>query len=314
MIEISVVIPCYNSSKSLEELSLRLSESLQKLNISYEVIFVNDCSKDNTIEVAKKIVDNYHNFKLIDLMFNVGQFRALYCGLENAKGKYVVTMDDDLQHRPEDIEKLYNAIKDNENIDAIFGKTVEKQHSTFRKIGSYMIRKVNESIFNKPKELTMSPFRILRCELVDTITSHKTMFPVFGPMILKSTNRIINIDIEHQQRKHGVSNYNLKMLIKTTFDNVINFSSLPLKYISLLGIFVSIFSFFLAFSYIFRYLIFDTSVSGWTTLVVLINFYSGLILLSVGIIGEYLVRVLAEVQGYPKYKIRNIYQNETSTL
>lgn len=309
MIEISVIIPCYNSSKSIEELSDRLKISLEKLNVTYEVIYVNDCSKDDTVNVAKEIASKYENFKLIDLMFNVGQFRTLYCGLENAKGKYVVTMDDDLQHRPEDIEKLYNTIKDDENIDAIFGKTVEKKHSGLRKVGSFMIRKVNELIFNKPKELTMSSFRILRYELVDTITSHKTMFPIFGPMILKSTNRIINIDIEHQKRKHGKSNYNLKMLLKTTFDNIINFSSLPLKYISLLGIFVSIFSFTLAFIYIFRYFVLDTSVSGWTTLVVLINFYSGLILLSIGIIGEYLVRVLAEVQGYPKYKIRKIYEN-----
>jgi len=308
MVNLSVVIPCYNSSKSLEELSLRLDKSLQELNVSYEVIFVNDYSKDSTLEVAKEIVEQYENFKVIDMMFNVGQAKALYCGLENSKGEYVVTMDDDLEHRPEDIVKLYNKINSDENIDVIFGNRMEKKHSAFRKFGSFMIGKLNEKIFNKPKDISLSPFRILRKKLVKTIVSHRTMFPILGLMILKSTRRMSSINIEHQARKYGESNYNLRMLLKLTFDNIINFSSLPLKYISYIGVSASLLSFLLTIVYLLKYFIFGVGVSGWTTLVVLINFYSGLILLSIGIIGEYLIRILSEVQGYPIYKIRNIYE------
>ena len=308
-IELSIVIPCYNSEKSIFELNKRLNESLNILGVTYEIIYINDCSKDSTLIKLKDLTINNKNIKVIDLMFNVGQFRALYCGLSNIEGKFVVTMDDDLQHRPEDIEKLYYKIKDNDDIDAIFGKIKEKKHSFSRNIGSFIIKRINENIFNKPKNIYMSAFRILRNELVETIVSHKTLFPIFGPLILKSTNRIINIDIEHNSRKYGKSNYSFFMLIKTTLDNIINFSSLPLKYISILGIFVSFISFLLAFVYTIRYFIFDSSVSGWTTLVVLINIYGGLILLSIGIVGEYMVRILTEVQGYPQYRIRKIYQS-----
>jgi len=308
MVKLSVVIPCYNSSKSLEELSLRLDNSLQKLKISYEVIFVNDYSKDSTLVVAKDIVEQYKSFRVIDMMFNVGQAKALYCGLENSNGEYVVTMDDDLEHKPEDIVKLYNKINSDENIDVVFGNRIEKKHSALRRFGSFMIGKLNEKIFNKPKDISLSPFRILRRKLVETITSHRTMFPILGLMILKSTRRMSSINIEHQARKYGESNYSLAMLIKITFDNIINFSSLPLKYISYIGLGASLLSFLLALLYILKYFIFGVGVSGWTTLVVLINFYSGLILLSIGIIGEYLIRILSEVQGYPIYKIRNIYE------
>ena len=311
MIEISVVIPCYNSAKSIDELSDRLVSILDSMNITYEVIFVNDCSKDSTVSIAKKIIQKHNNFKLVDLMFNVGQFRALYCGFQIAQGRYVVTIDDDLQHPPEEIEKLYHAIKSDDEIDAVFGKYISKKHSSFRNIGSSLIKFINEKIYLKPKELTMSAFRIMKKELVDTILSHKTISPVLGAVILKSTNRIMNVDVEHDKRKHGSSNYGLLKLIKTTFDNILNFSSLPLQIISLIGIGVSFISFIFSMFYLLRYFFTDAAVPGWTSIMVLLNFYAGLILISLGLIGEYLIRILMEVNGTPKYKIRHIYEHRT---
>ena len=308
MVELSIVIPCYNSSKSIEELAEKLNLVLIDMGVAYEVIFINDCSKDNSFTVIKKVVNKYSNMLLIDLMFNVGQFRALYCGLEASSGKFVVTLDDDLQHNPSDITKLYQTIKEDDDLDAVFGKPAVKEHGIVRNIGSLFIKKVNEQIFRKPKNLTMSAFRILRKELVETILAHNTMYPVFGPMVLKSTNRIINVDIEHSPRKYGKSNYSTLLLLKTTFDNIINFSSAPLQFISLFGIMASFTGLILAFIYALRYFMFDSIVSGWTTLVVLLNIYGGLILLSIGVIGEYLNRILVEVQGSPKYVIREIYK------
>jgi len=307
-IELSVVIPCYNSERSLVELNSRLSQSLNELNISYEIIYINDCSKDGTLSELKKLARYDASVKVIDLMFNVGQFRALYCGFKYSHGKYIVTIDDDLQHPPEEIYKLYNAIKQNKEIDAIFGKYVEKKHSLFRNIGSLFIKLVNEKIYAKPKHLTMSAFRIMRYELVETILEHQTISPVLGAIILKSTNKIVNIDVQHHQRKHGKSNYNFIKLIKTTLDNILNFSSLPLQTISLIGIFVSLMSFMISMFYFTRYFFTDAGVPGWTSIMVLLNFYAGLILISLGLIGEYLIRILMEVNGTPKYKIRQIYE------
>jgi glycosyltransferase involved in cell wall biosynthesis len=305
--EISIVIPCYNSEKSLTELNKRLIQSLSNMNINYEIIYINDCSKDNTLNVLKKLSEQSPQIKVIDLMFNIGQFRALYCGLETAKGEFIVTMDDDLQHPPKEIKKLYNRIKNDETIDAVFGKYITKEHSTVRNLGSSFIKFINEKVYNKPKHLTMSAFRIMRKNLVCTIIEHRTISPVIGAIILKSTDRIVNVEVMHEKRKYGKSNYNLFKLFKATLDNVLNFSSLPLQTISLIGIAVSFLSFFFSLFYLIRYFFTDVGVPGWTSLMVLLNFYAGLILISLGLIGEYLIRILMEVNGTPKYKIRQIY-------
>lgn len=309
-IELSVVIPCYNSEQSLEELTSRLNISLASLNISYEIIYVNDCSRDNTMKVLKELTESFQSIIAIDLMYNVGQFKALICGLEHSNGNFIITMDDDLQHPPEEIGEIYSYLKKNPQLDAVFGKPRKKQHSTFRNFGSLIIRKLNDRVFNKPKNLSMSSFRCLTRNLVNTLVGHKTMFPVMGPLILKSTARIENIEVEHNERKYGKSNYNLMKLLKTTFDNIINFSSLPLKYISVLGVSVSILSIIIALVYYIKYLFGYIQLPGWTTIVLLLNFYGGLTLLSIGIIGEYLIRILQEVNGYPRYKIREMFYKE----
>lgn len=303
-IELSIVIPCYNSEHSIEELMERIDQQLNKMGLSYEVICVNDCSKDKTINKFAQLSEKYPQFTGIDLMFNVGQFRALMCGFEQTSGQYIVTMDDDLQHPPEEIDKLYDTLKKNPDIDAVLGAPIKKAHAWYRNIGSFFVRKINEKIFNKPKELRISAFRCLNRKLVDTLVNHKTFFPVMGPLILRSTRNIINVDIEHNQRKYGTSNYTFVKLIKTTIDNIINFSSLPLKYISMLGMISAGISFLMIIYFLFKYFLIGISQPGWTSVVLLINFYSGMILLSLGVIGEYLVRVQAEVNGYPKYVIR----------
>lgn len=310
-IELSIIIPCYNSERSIAKLNRRLQDSLQLLNITYEIIYINDQSKDQTLIELKKLADNDVNVKVIDLMFNVGQFRALYCGLEMAQGNYAVTLDDDLQHPPEEISKLYHTIKDNDEIDAVFGKYQEKKHSIIRNLGSLLIKFINEKIYGKPKDLSMSSFRIMNRELIDTILSHKTISPVLGAVILKSTRNIMNVDVIHDTRKYGKSNYNMTKLLKTTLDNVMNFSSLPLQTISIIGMLVSLISLFFSLFYFVRYFFTDAGVPGWTSLMVMLNFYAGMILISLGLIGEYLIRILMEVNGTPRYKIRKIYEQSS---
>jgi len=309
-LELSIVIPCYNSAKSLSKLNVRLHRALDSLGVVYEIIYINDCSKDTTLEELKKLAATSSKVTVVDIMYNVGQFRALYCGFENSKGKYIVTIDDDLQHPPEEIPKLYNTIKNAKNIDAVFGRYESKEHSLFRNVGTAFIKLINEKIYGKPKNLTMSAFRIMRRELIDTILTHKTISPVLGAIILKSTRQIVNVDIQHNKRKHGTSNYNLIKLIKTTLDNVLNFSSLPLQTISIIGITVAFISFLFSVFYFVQYFVADIDIPGWTSIMVLLNFYAGLILISLGLIGEYLIRILMEVNGTPKYKIRQVYNQK----
>jgi len=307
---VSIVIPCYNSSESIEELVDELMVIEKKNNYNFEIILVNDCSKDNTIEKIKNLSNKYSSVIGIDLMFNVGQFRAVMCGFENSNGDYVITMDDDLQHPPSEVPKLIDAIENDENIDAVFARPIKREHKTYRNLGSAFAGFISRKIFKKPKNFTMSAFRILRREVVDSVVAHRTMFPVIGPIIVKSTSKIINIDVLHKPRKYGISNYRLLKLIRMTFDNVINFSSFPLKVISSIGIIAFGVSVILILFYLIRYLIGGIGVAGWTTNVILINLYGGLILSSIGVIGEYLIRIMYEVNGFPKYKIRKKYKKE----
>jgi glycosyltransferase involved in cell wall biosynthesis len=306
-VEISVVIPCFNSEKSILELSKRLTNTLSNLHISYEIIYINDCSSDKTLDVLKSIVDNDKNSKAVDLMFNAGQFLSIYCGLEISKGNFIVTIDDDLQHNPEEIKKLYNAILEDNNLDAVFGKYQIKKDSLFKKIGSLFIKAVNEKIFKKPKNLYMSSFRIMRRQLVDTILGYRSTSFVLGPIILKSTSNIINVDVNHNYRQYNSSGYSLTKIIKTTLDNIISFSSIPLQIISVVGIFASLISIIFAIFYFVQYFIADTIVPGWTTIIIFINFYGGLTLLSLGVVGEYLIRILKDASGFPRYSIRKTY-------
>jgi len=311
-IELSIVIPCFNSSKALPDLNERLNKVLFNLQVNYEIIYVNDASEDNTLKILKDIAQNEHGKVAIELQFNVGQFRALMCGLEHSRGDYVVTMDDDLQHPPEEVTKLYYELKNNDELDAAIGIFQKKEHSLIRNMGSYFVQKMRGSISAKTKDYRASSFRCLTRPLVNTVISHRTMFPSIGLLIFHSSNRIKNVEVEHHQRIHGRSNYSCFKLTKTLLDNVISYTSLPLKIISILGIILLIIGFALALYYLINYSLGRTFSPGWFTVMILLNVYSGIILTSIGVLGEYIIKVLQEVNGYPRYYVKNIYKKMNS--
>ncbi len=302
--ELSVVIPCYGSAQALPELLSRLDAALDSLGITSEIILIDDCSPDGLALAVQRELTHYPRLRYIELMFNTGQFRALMCGFAQARGRYVVTMDDDLQHPPEEIGKLYEHLRDKPELDAVFGAYGKKRHSGGRNLGSWLLRVVNTWIFHKPPGLVMSSFRCLRRELVDALLANRTRYPVIGALILSNTRRIDNVTVRHDARKHGQSNYSLARLVRTTLDNILSFSSLPLQITSIGGVCISMLSFALAGIYAIVHLIRGSSVPGWTSLFLAINFYAGLGLLSVGIAGEYLVRIMVESRGQPLYVVR----------
>lgn len=302
--ELSIVIPCYGSARVLPELLLRLDSALAAIGGGSEIVLVNDCSPDELATVVQHQLQNYPRLRYVELMVNVGQFRALMCGFAHARGHFVVTMDDDLQHPPEEIVKLYNHLCNSPHLDAVFGAYEKKRHSSGRNLGSWLLRIVNTRIFHKPPGLVMSSFRCLRRELVDALLANRTRYPVIGALILSSTRRIENVTVRHDTRKHGKSNYSLTKLVRTTLDNILSFSSLPLQIISVGGVCISLLSFALGGAYVIIHLLRGTGVPGWTSLFLAVNFYAGLGLLSVGIAGEYLVRIIGESGGQPLYVVR----------
>ena len=300
--EYSVVVPVYNSEDSLYELCQRISQVFNGIGRTYEIILVDDSSADNSWQIMKELKKKDKNIKIIQLMKNFGQHNAVICGFHHVTGKYVITIDDDLQNPPEEIPKLINKIK--EGFDVVIGAQEVKQDSIFKNLGSFFIRYLNTKIFNKPKDLKLSSFRIITRAVVDEIKILKTPYPYISGMILSLTRNLANVTVKHDKRKYGSSTYNITKLIKLAFNLIINYSSLPLKFFTFIGIIVSAASFCMGLYFILKKLIVGIPVPGWTSVVFLLSFFNGLLLIILSIIGEYLARIINEVSNCQQFVIR----------
>ncbi len=300
-VEITVVIPVYNSSGCLAELLRQLTRQLDAIGQSYEVILVDDASPDDSWQVIKELAPQYPKVTAIRLMKNRGQAFATLCGFENARGEIMVTMDDDLQHPPDQLPKLLDRLASDPEIDCVFGYFKEKKHAAYRNLGSQAISWINARSFGLPSDLHASAFRAIRKRLTDGILQHQTLNPVLSFMLYDTTRRIACVPVEHNPRYAGKSNYTVAKQFGLALDVICNVSMLPLRAVTLLGLGSCVLgSIFVAIA-LYRYYTDQIAVPGWTTVVILISFFSGMILLSLGVVGEYLVRIFREVRGAPKY-------------
>lgn len=301
----SVVIPVYNSEATLEELCQRISAVFNNIGHPYEIILVNDASSDGSWLIMRKLKESLSNIKIIQLMRNFGQHNAVICGLHYVTGDYVITMDDDLQNPPEEIPKLISKITD--GYDVVIGAQKIKQHSSFKNLSSFVIRYLNEKIFNKPKELRLSSYRIFTRAVADEIKALRTPYPYISGQLLSITSNIVNVEVIHDKRKYGKSTYSFRKLLSLALNLIINYSSLPLKILTFIGINVAAISFFLGIYFMAKKLFIGIPVEGWTSVVVLVSFFNGLLLIIVSIIGEYLVRIINEVSNRQQFVIREKY-------
>lgn len=300
--KISVVIPCFNSEKMLVELVRRISSALNDSLL--EIILINDASQDNTWSVILELTNLTNKVKGINLMKNFGQHSALLCGLNYTSGEVIITMDDDLQNPPEEIHKMINLLESDDNLDAVIGIPKKARQSFIKRLGSNYLNHINSKIFNKPKNLKMSSFRALRRNLVDEIKTNQTTNPALGSMIWNYTRNVRNIEVQHDNRRYGNSGYSMQKSVRLFLNNVLNNSTLPLKIVSNIGILASVIGFGLAIFYLLKYFVGNISVPGWTTIIVLLLFFFGLILFSIGIIGEYLIRIITEVNHTRQYVVK----------
>lgn len=303
-IEYSIVIPVYNSEKSLSELYQRLTEVLKNITLDYEIILVDDASHDNSWQVMKTLREKDKKVKIIQNMRNYGQHYTLLCGFRHSKGEYIITMDDDLQHPPEEIIKLINATKEDEYYDIIIGFPAKKRHSFLKNFLSNMANRLNSYFFNKPKTLRMSSFRIIKRNIIDILNSTQNKNFVIGPVLMKITNRMKNIEVKHDKRKYGKSQYSFKKILRLSFDTILMNSTLPLKLVSIFGILISTLSFGYGIYIFLRWLFIGIPLLGWTSVILSILFLSGIILISLGIIGEYLIRIIRATNQDVEYYIR----------
>lgn len=288
---VTVIVPVYNSEKSLEKLCNRLIKTLSDKFIDYEIIFVNDSSKDNSWEVLINI-EKLHSgiVKIVNLMKNYGQHGAIMCGFSLARGDVMVTIDDDLQQAPEYIPQMIELL--DSSYDAVFASYTYKQHSVFRNIGTAMINKVNEYSFKKPKGIKVSSYRVITRKTVEDILNSNTSYPYISGMILNVTNNVANYPVSHERREYGVSNYNPLNLISLANNLLFNYTTIPLKFMGAVCLMASMISFLSSLVFIVKKLIAGISIPGWTSLFVIVSFFFGLLFLFLFIIGEYIARLL----------------------
>jgi polyisoprenyl-phosphate glycosyltransferase len=295
----TIVIPVYKSADSLIEISKNVETINLNTDQKFEIIFVNDSPGYlETVKTLKQIEENYSFVKVISFRKNQGQHIALIAGMAHAQGKYVITMDDDLQHPVEELPNLVNAMEEDNNTDAIFAVPpyIKRKSSFWRSAGSYILSKIDNYFLEKPKGLFKSSFRIMKKELSDCIVNNFNAMPSVSSLIIKHTHNIKNIEVKHHKRKYGHSNYTFTKLISLTLNNLINFSSLPLKVVGFIGFFSFLFAFIFVAIIIFRYFLMGIDYPGYTSIIALTGLLGGLNLLSVGIIGEYLIRILRDLQ------------------
>ncbi len=304
-IDFSVVVPVYNSNDSLPILTERLIAIFSKMNKSYEIIFINDCSKDNSYQVLQKVHTENEHIIVVDLFRNYGQQNAIMCGFNHSSGDYIITMDDDLQNSPDDIPVLFNKIQ--EGFDVVIGKYADKKHGFVKNLGSRTILALNRYIFKiKDMNLRFTSFRMIRKEIIDQLKYERTNFPYISGMLVMTTNKITNVEIHHYERPYGKSSYNISMLFNLAFNLVLNYSSIPIKIIGYLGLFASLFSMVFGLFILIRKYLEGGAPPGWTTLIVLFSFYNALNYIFFFFLGEYVSRILQEVSNKKQYVVREV--------
>lgn len=300
----SIVVPVFNSEGVVGTTVDRIVGFMRSEEHEFEVILVNDGSPDGSWGVARDKAREFPEVVAIDLLHNYGQHVANLCGFSNATGDYVITMDDDLQNPPEEIGKLID--KAAEGYDLVIGRFKEKRHSMTRRLGSRLVGMMNRRIFKAPKDLVLSNFRIIRKDVVDRVCAYKASYPYIpGLVVMFSSNRA-NVLVEHNRREVGRSNYNIFRIAKLVAEILFNFSSYPLRIVSGIGLVTALISFVLSVFYLISSLVLGTSVPGWATVVVLLSFFNGVILFVLGMMGEYLVRLINQVSRTDVYHVKEI--------
>lgn len=302
MIKYSIVVPVYNSAPTLDELYNRIKRVFEiTLNEPFEMILVDDSSHDNSFAKMTELSRNDSRIVSVQLAQNFGQHNALLCGFSHARGEYIITIDDDLQHPPEEIPKLIAAMKENEKIDVVIGKYETKKHSLIRNIGSKVINGIARHTNEKTSHLDMTSFRLVKRFVIDYLLEINIRTPRIGYLITAITDKIVNVTVQHDERKYGHSQYTFKRLVNDFKVEVLSNTVLPLIIVRDIGILLFFISIIMSIIYLIKYFSSDIDVLGWTTIVILLLLFFGVTLFSIGIIGEYLMRIIGEAKKIPNY-------------
>lgn len=308
----SIVIPCYRSSHTIAEVVKKTIEELNRLSVgSYEFILVDDLSPDGgkTVAALQSLTEEFDCITAISLAHNVGQHNALICGLNYAEGDIIIFMDDDMQTHPSQIKKIIDGL--DEDHDVVYGYYSSKKHSGFRNIGSWFTHTSVRILLGKPKEMKTSSFVAMKKYVRDSIIKYPAHYTQMQGLILRtvSYDRIASVPIDHFERAYGESGYTLKKLV-SLWSNIAGFSIVPLRFAQKFGVLTTLCGVLGLIWLLVRKIISKTKILGWTSTMMTIIIFSGIILLTLGIVGEYVGRMFLTMGNYPQFVVREVYRSK----
>lgn len=300
--DLSIVIPVYNSERIVPELVRRIAA--QAMSYEYELILVNDGSADRSWQMIEQACDAYPAVRGINLRINTGQHNAIMAGLRAASGAVIVVMDDDLQHAPEDIGKLQAKIA--EGYDVCYAAFRRPRHALWKTAGSAFRDLTVHALLGLPRGIRISSFKAMTADIVREITRYQGPFPYVDGLALMVTRNVANVELEHHPRLDGTGHYTLRQSLSLWAKVAMNFSVVPLRVASWLGLGFAALGFLFAVYLIVQQLVFERiPVPGWASLAIAILIVGGVQLLALGAIGEYLGRAYLHMTAKPQYVIKS---------
>jgi polyisoprenyl-phosphate glycosyltransferase len=306
--DLSIVVPVYRSEDCLDALVAAIQEAMAPTGRQFEVVLVNDFSPDNSWAVIESLCDAHPNIVGVDLRRNFGQDNAIITGLRIARGNYVAIMDDDLQHHPRDLPALLNKIE--EGADAVYADFSVKQQKLWKNLGSWFNGKIAEWVINKPKDIYLSPYKIIRKEVVEMICNYDGPDPYIDGLLFQVTARIAQIPVDHHPRFKGQSTYTFWESVRVWARLAFSFSAKPLRVVSWFGFLFAALGLLLALVVVFYRLFFPEhfgpAAVGWASLMVAILIVSGVQMIFFGVLGEYTGRTFRRVNNKPQTSVRQV--------
>jgi len=304
MKKVSFVIPCYRSALTIGKVVNEIQDTMNAMeNYSYEIILVNDCSPDDTFEVISKLCEENINICGVNLAKNFGQHAALMAGFHQVTGDILVCLDDDGQTPADEVGKLLAEIEAGQ--DVVYASYDHKKHSMFRNFGSWVNEKMLQFLLGKPKELFVSSYFAARRFIVDEMLRYENAYPYVIGLVLRSTKKIVNVSVNHREREIGTSGYTLGKLLGLWFNGFTAFSTKPLRIATASGTIFAGLGFLYALYTIIKKFVNPAVPMGFSSLMSAILIIGGLILLVLGLVGEYIGRMYICMNNAPQFVVRD---------
>ena len=302
---VSFVIPCYRSALTLEKVVEEVDTTMASMeDYDYEMVLVNDCSPDDTFSVIRKLCTENNKIKGINLARNFGQHAALMAGFAHAGGDVIVCLDDDGQTPADEVGKLLAAIE--EGADVVYAQYGNKKHSLFRNFGSRLNDLMTRVMLGKPKELYVSSYFAMKRFVAEEICRYDNAYPYVIGLVLRTTKNIVNVSVTHREREVGTSGYTLRKLINLWVNGFTSFSVKPLRMATFMGAVCAFAGFAYAIYTIVKKFINPAVPLGFSSLMSAILFIGGMLMLMLGMIGEYLGRIYVCINNSPQYVVKEI--------